>query len=278
MDRARLLQGLGVAVRSRRREQGLTRRALSERAQVSERFLVQLEGGEGNISVARLEDVAQALGTTGATLLQLGEAEASARAVAPPPARAVALVGLRGAGKSTVGARAAAELGVPFVELDALVAREAGMELSALFEMHGEAYFRRLQGEVLRRVLDDADRGRPVVLATGGSLVTDGESYGLLRRRAVTVWLKATPRDHWDRVVAQGDVRPMKNRENAMSELKTLLRGRQPLYAKAAHVVDTSKVSADEATRRVVAASRLTASPAGHPVSKRIGAKKAGTR
>jgi len=241
--RSSLLRALGAAVRMKRTERGLTLRALAEKALVSERFLVQLEMGEGNISVARLQDVAEALDTTAALLLAAKGVTAATRPI-------VALLGLRGAGKTSIGQAAAKKLGVPFVELDALVAKEAGMSLSMMFEIHGEAYYRRVEREALRKFLDATDGA---VLATGGSIVTSADTYELLRRRTTTVWLKANARDHWDRVVRQGDVRPMKNRANAMTELQALLRTRKPLYAQADHVVDTSSVGLEGATRRVLA-------------------------
>ena len=247
--RSSLLHALGAAVRARRTACGLTLKALASRAFVSERFLVQLETGEGNISVARLQDVAEALETTAARLLSF-----SSPAPSVAPTRGiVALLGLRGAGKTTIGGAVAKRMGVPFVELDALVAREAGMALSTIFEIHGDAYFRRIEREALRKFLDAHDAA---VLATGGSIVTAPETFELLRKRTTTVWLKARAEDHWDRVVAQGDVRPMKNRANAMSELQALLRARKPLYSQADHVVDTSSVALDEATKRVVLAVR----------------------
>jgi XRE family aerobic/anaerobic benzoate catabolism transcriptional regulator len=251
--RATLLRGLGAAVRARRAERRLTMKQLGELARVSERFLTHLEAGEGNISVARLEDVAEALGTTAAELLAAARAPVARNgngAHAPP---VVALLGLRGAGKSAIGARLAKRLRVPFVEFDAVVAREAGMSLGTIFEMHGEAYFHRLERAALTRLLAEA-RGRGLVLATGGSIVTDEETFALLRGKATTLWLKARPRDHWDRVVALGDVRPMRDRANAMSELKALLAAREHLYAKAAHAVDTSAVALDEAVERAVQA------------------------
>jgi len=247
--RANLLQALGAAVRARRAACGLTRKALAERARVSERFLVQLEAGEGNISVVRLQDVADALATTAAELL------AGACPTPRRPLGVIALLGLRGAGKSTIGRVAAERLRVPFVELDECVAREAGMSLATIFELHGEGYFRRVERDALEKFLDATPAA---VLATSGSLVTDPTTFALLRRRATTVWLKARPGDHWTRVVAQGDGRPMRDRADAMSELKSLLRARTPLYVRADHVVDTSKIPLDVAVDRLV---RLAAAP-----------------
>lgn len=226
-------------------------RVLAERAGVSERFLVQLEGGEGNISVARLEDVAEALGTSGAELL----AAASRPTSASPHRPVVALVGLRGAGKSTIGAAVAKELGVPFVELDELIVREAQMTLATIFEIHGETYYRKMEREVLRRLLVEK---KPMVLATGGSLVTDAETWALLRGRARTVWLKARPEEHWTRVVTQGDVRPMRDRPRAMNELRALLASRGPLYEQAGVTIDTSGRSSKSVTADVLAASRAS--------------------
>jgi XRE family aerobic/anaerobic benzoate catabolism transcriptional regulator len=119
--------------------------------------------------------------------------------------------------------------------------------------MHGEAYFHHLERATLRKLLAEAE-GRGAVVATGGSIVTDAETFALLKERTTTLWLKARPSEHWDRVVAQGDARPMRGRANAMSELKALLRQRAPLYAQAAHVVDTSSVGLDETVERVLKA------------------------
>jgi XRE family aerobic/anaerobic benzoate catabolism transcriptional regulator len=247
--RAQLLEGLGAAVRSLRNERGLTLRALAKLAGVSERFLVQLEAGEGNISVARLEDVAEALGSTGAELL----ARASAPSAKAAHAAILALVGLRGAGKSSIGAAVAKRLDIPFIELDEAIVREAQMTLSTIFEIHGEAYYRQMERDVLRRLLD---ANEPAVIATGGSLVTDPETWGLLRSRAHTIWLKTTPREHWDRVVAQGDVRPMRGRPRAMNELKQLLAHRTPLYELAKTTIDTSESTVSGVVTRVVNARR----------------------
>jgi XRE family aerobic/anaerobic benzoate catabolism transcriptional regulator len=252
--RERLLHDLGAAVRARRTELGLTMRVLAQKAGVSERFLVQLEAGEGNISVARLEDVAEGLGSTGAELL----AAASRGSKAASEARnVIALVGLRGAGKSSIGAAVASELGIPFVELDELIVREAQMTLSTIFEIHGERYYRGIEREVLRRLLAT---GKPMVIATGGSIVTDAETWGLLRSRARTIWLKAAPQDHWSRVVAQGDVRPMRDRPRAMNELQALLSRRQPLYEMADDVVDTAGRAPEAVIESVVSAARAPGS------------------
>lgn len=240
-SRAALLRALGLAVRERRSERGLTLRELGKRAGVSERFLVQLEGGDGNISVARLEDVGEALGTTAAALLAEGERGAAPRGV-------IALVGLRGAGKTSVGSALAARLGVRFVELDALVAQEAGMTLATLFEVHGEEHFRRLEREALERLLETEDRA---VVATSGSIVTDRATWSLLRDRTTTVWLKARPEDHWARVVAQGDGRPMAGRPRAMAELRAIFAARKEMYARSRVVVETSGISVEEAAARV---------------------------
>ena len=155
---------------------------------------------------------------------------------------------MRGAGKSTVGAQAGGAAAVPFVELDALIEEAAGLSLAEIFELHGEAYYRRLERETLARFLDETGAA---VLATGGSLVSDAETYALLRRRAATVWLKARPEDHWNRVLRQGDQRPMAENPHAMQELEQLLAARERLYAAADFTVETSGLEAGEVEARV---------------------------
>jgi len=184
--------------------------------------------------VARLADLAAALGTTPVDLL--GGIDAPPRARRGP---VVALLGVRGAGKSTIGRRLAEELGLPFVELDAWVEEAAGLALAEIFAVHGEAYYRRLEREMLQRFLATT---QGAVLATGGSLVSDPETYALLRAGATTVWLRASAEDHWRRVVEQGDRRPMAHNPNAMAELRALLAARAPLYAQADVVIDTAKL------------------------------------
>jgi XRE family aerobic/anaerobic benzoate catabolism transcriptional regulator len=236
----RFLSDLGRRVRAARAERGLSRREVAERASLSERFLVQVEAGRGNISVRRLEALARVLGTDAAALLSAPEAAA--------PSPTIALLGLRGAGKTTIGRRLARRRRVPFVELDRRVEDASGLPLAEIFRLHGESYYRRLEQEQLRRVLDEEG---PIVLATGGGLVHSPESYALLRRRALTVWLRARPEDHWNRVVRQGDRRPMEARPQAMAELRRLLAAREPLYAQASHVVDTSRLGVAGTLRAV---------------------------
>lgn len=230
-----LLQALGRRARERRLARGWTLRDVAERSGLSPRFVVHLESGHGNISVKRLADVARALDTTPAALLT--ESNEQAQPV-------IALLGLRGAGKTTVGRRLARRLRVPFVELDRRVEQAADLSLSELFSLHGEDYYRRLEREALTDVL--AER-RGMVVATGGGIVTSPDTYAQLRRSAVTVWLRAKPEDHWNRVVRQGDRRPMAEHPQAMADLRSRLATREPLYALADHTIDTPGMSVDQA-------------------------------
>jgi XRE family aerobic/anaerobic benzoate catabolism transcriptional regulator len=223
------LETVGAAVRAHRERRGWSRRELAGHCGVSERFLAQLETGSGNISLRRFADVAHALGTHPSALL--------ASADAPPAEKPIALLGVRGAGKSTVGAALAKRRGLPFFELDQAIEDTAGLPLGEIFALHGEAYYRRIEREVLTRVLAEP---RPMVLATGGSIVNDPTNYGLLRERCRTIWLRARPEDHWNRVVAQGDQRPMAENPHAFAELRALLAARETLYAKADITIDTS--------------------------------------
>ncbi len=197
---------------------------------MSERFLAQLEGGSGNISLLRFAEVARALGMSPASLLAAAEQVDAAQ-------RSVALLGLRGAGKSTVGTSLAKRLGVAFIEVDQRIEQIAGLSLGQLFELHGEAYYRRLEREVLEGLSGDV---APAVLAPGGSIVSAPDNYALLRLRCTTVWLRATPEEHWNRVIQQGDHRPMAKNPQAFEELRTLLEAREELYRTADFIVDTS--------------------------------------
>lgn len=252
--RAPELEALGAEVRRLRLGRGLTLAELSSRTGLSPRFLVSLEAGEGNISLLRLLGLARALEVPARELVALAESAASS--VTQARKSVVALLGLRGAGKTTVGTRLAESLGLRFVELDGLIAERAAMSLGMVFEMHGEAHFRKLERETLEAVLAE---GKPLVLATGGSLVTAKETYALLKRETHTVWLKARAEDHWSRVVAQGDGRPMKGRADAMNELRELLKSRAPLYGAAEVTVDTQDRSVDDVVAEL--AGRFASSP-----------------
>jgi len=224
------LARLGERVRAWRLESGTTRKTLATASGVSERYLAQLESGQGNISVLLLRKVANAMGVAVDSLVREEETVAAA------PGR-IALLGLRGAGKSTLGRKLAESLGVPFVELDAEVEKEAGAKLGEVFAMYGQDAFRRFERRALERVLAQHERS---VIATGGSLVTDPATYQLLRERCRCIWLKASPEEHMSRVIAQGDMRPFKGRSAARAEIEKLLQDREKLYARADATVTTS--------------------------------------
>jgi XRE family aerobic/anaerobic benzoate catabolism transcriptional regulator len=223
-----LLGTLGSRVREARIARGWTIKELAAAAGLSVRFVGDVESGRGNISVLKLAGLAKALGLPIGSLLDDGAA----------PARPViSLVGLRGAGKSTIGKKLAGRLGVPFLELDAMIEAAAGISLAELFAIHGETYYRKLETTTLGGFLE---QGKPAVLATGGGIVTNPDAWDLLRRESRVVWLRATPEDHWERVVKQGDRRPMGGSPRAKAELRSILRAREPLYRQAHVIADTS--------------------------------------
>src|SRR5262245_26969613 len=225
------LSRLGERVRNWRTEQRMTRRALAEASGDSERHLAQLEAGEGDVSVLLLRRVARAMSVSVETLVREDQQDEE-RAAKP-----VALLGLRGAGKSTLGEKLAESLGVPFIELDREVEKEAGAALAEVFAMYGQDAFRRFERRALERVLAQHERA---VIATGGSLVTDPGTYKMLLERCVCVWLKASPEEHMARVIAQGDMRPFKGRSAALDEIRKLLSDRDRLYGRADYSVHTS--------------------------------------
>jgi XRE family aerobic/anaerobic benzoate catabolism transcriptional regulator len=234
-----ILPALGDQVRHLRQHQGLTLRTLARRAGLSLRFLMEVEAGRGNISVRRLAALASALETTPGHL------------ITPIPdsrARVIALLGLRGSGKTTIGRRLARRLGVPFVELDERVETRAGLALREIFSLHGEDYYRRLERDTLTELLAAP---AAMVIAVGGGLVTAPDTYGRLRQAATTVWLKAGPDDYWSRVMRQGDRRPMDQHPRAREALRTLVAQREPLYAQADITVDTSGLTVSETVERV---------------------------
>jgi XRE family aerobic/anaerobic benzoate catabolism transcriptional regulator len=226
---AAYLARLGERVRAWRTEQGMTRRVLAEASGVSERYLAQLESGQGNMSVLLLRKVARAMGVQVDRLVAEDERT--------PRSERIALLGLRGAGKSTLGKKLAESLGVPFVELDKEVEKEAGAKLGEVFAMYGQEAYRRFERRALERVLREHPRA---VIATGGSLVTDADTYQALLESCLCVWLKASPEEHMARVIAQGDMRPFHGRSAALAEIKKLLKDREALYARADVAIETS--------------------------------------
>jgi XRE family aerobic/anaerobic benzoate catabolism transcriptional regulator len=260
----RFLGQLGERVRTARERTGLTRKDLATESGVSERYLAQLESGQGNISVLLLQKVATALDLSLAELFSAPDEQAAElsliqqfltrlptqqlskvraqliREFGGGPlerTKRIALIGLRGAGKSSLGARLAQQLGVPFIELDREVEREAGTSLSEIFLLYGQSGYRRYERRCLERVLRQHER---CVMATGGSIVSEPGTYDLLLSACYTIWLKALPEEHMARVVAQGDTRPMAGNAEAMDDLRRILEGRAALYGQADTVVDTA--------------------------------------
>ena len=241
MGPALFLVQLGRQLRERRKLRGLSQEQLGELSGLSTRYISQIEAGRGNLSILRLLELTRALGVPLHEALQPDKWHPI-----------VALIGLRGAGKSTVGRDLARRLDRPFAELDGLIEDEVGLGLAEIFAIHGESYYRRLEREVLTRFVLG---GTPAVLATGGSLVTDRTTFDLLKKSAVTVWLRARPELHLERVSAQGDRRPMAGRADPLTDLRSLLREREPVYSEADITIDTTHLStaevASEAVRRL---------------------------
>jgi len=270
-DEAQYLRLLGERIRAARARRGMTRKILARDSGVSERYLAQLETGHGNISIILLRQVAQAMSLPLAELVregpdhpvefsllvqslarlepkQLTEArrlltESFGASIERERRQRVALIGLRGAGKSTLGAKLAAALGIPFVELDREIERVAGMSLAALFDLYGQSAYRRYERRALESVIESYDRA---VIAAGGSLVSEAATFDLLLSACFTVWLTARPEEHMSRVMAQGDLRPMADNTEAMQDLRRILEGRAALYSKADVSVETAGKSVDQ--------------------------------
>lgn len=264
-DDAGYLRLVGANVRAARARRGMTRKMLASHSGVSERFLAQLETGTGNASILVLRQIASALDVPAVSLLgdyqadpadlahtmeflkrldsgrlqkarelllqEFGEVNANARS------KRVALIGLRGAGKSSLGKIVAEDLAVPFFELDRLVEEASGVPMNMIFDLYGQSSFRRFERRCLEKLLE---KHSTFVLATGGGLVSEPATYDRLLTACYTVWLRATPEEHMSRVVNQGDMRPMAHNREAMSDLKRILAEREHLYGKADATIDTS--------------------------------------
>ncbi len=275
------LRRVGERVREARARRGMTRKLLARDSGISERYIAQLETGHGNISILLLRQIAQAMNLSAEelvrdvpdhppeltllieTLRRLKPAElAEARqtlsamfggAAARDRTKRIALIGLRGAGKSTLGAMLARDLRVPFVELDREIERVAGASLGEIFDLYGQAAYRRYERRALEAVLENHDRA---VIAAGGSIVAEAATYDLLLTACYTIWLTAAPEEHMGRVVAQSDLRPMAGNDEAMTDLRRILAGREALYAKADARVDTAGITPAASFKRLRAAAK----------------------
>jgi XRE family aerobic/anaerobic benzoate catabolism transcriptional regulator len=267
---------VGRLVRLGRARRGMSRRQLAQESGTSERYLAQIEGGAGNPSLLVMRAIAAALELPIAELLPRtgtaspaygwiidllgrvppGELAAVAESIErqldrtadADRARRIALVGLRGAGKSTLGGMLADRLGVPFIELDRMVEQEYGASVPLLIEMSGLATFRRYERTCLERVVSE---NAAAVIATAGGIVSNAETYAFLLRRAHTVWISARPQEHMSRVVAQGDFRPMAHNREAMADLKSILEARRVDYARAQATLDTSGASVQQSLAKL---------------------------
>ena len=275
---AAFLRLLGDRIRDARARRGMTRKILARDSKVSERYLAQLEAGHGNISIGLLRQIAHAMGLPLADLVrqepdrpvelalliqtlgrlkpkELSQArklltDAFGTVVESERRHRIALIGLRGAGKSTLGARLAKAQDMPFIELDREIERESGTTLAEVFDLYGQSAYRRYERRALETVIERNDRA---VIATGGSIVTEPATFDLLLSACFTVWLTAAPEEHMSRVLAQGDYRPMAGNEEAMDDLRRILATRNALYAKADATVDTAGKTVDECLQELKA-------------------------
>jgi XRE family aerobic/anaerobic benzoate catabolism transcriptional regulator len=252
-EKSALLRDVGALIRNERAKRGMTRRALAEACQTSERYLAQIESGIGNPSVLVLDAIARVFGLAAADLMPASETFRRLRNLSPDKlaallraveagasanrARRVALIGLRGAGKSTLGAALAARLQMPFIEIDKMVEQEYGAPVATLFEVYGQGTFRRYERECLQRIVAEFDAA---VIATAGGVVADDGTFSQLLDQAHVIWLQASPAEHMRRVMEQGDFRPMSHNRDAMNDLVAILDARAPEYGRAHARLDTS--------------------------------------
>ena len=264
------LSSIAQSVRAARSRRGMTRKQLAHDADVSERLLAQLEMSEGNVSIVLLRRITNALNMSFAELFTYEKApqpekrsiqnllarlpEDRLKEVAQKLLREfgediklrwtrLALIGLRGAGKSTLGARIAKEFRAPFVELDSEIEKDAGIPLAEIFSLYGQSGYRRIERRTLERVLQEHER---VIISVGGGVVSEKENYDYLLKNCFTIWIKAQPEEHMARVIAQGDFRAMADNNEAMEDLRRILEARESFYERADGTVDTSGETVDK--------------------------------
>ncbi|WP_280982560.1 helix-turn-helix transcriptional regulator [Bradyrhizobium sp. ISRA463] len=270
------LEQLGQRVRTMRALRGMSRKVLAKVSGISERYIAQLESGKGNVSIVLLRRVAGAMGAHLEDLIPSSEPvpdwavirdllrKASPNQIAQAkdilaggslsaPRRAsfsgIALIGLRGAGKTTLGRMLAKKIGWSFVELNKEIEAQNGLSVAEIIALYGQEGFRRMEQAALTQLLA---RKEPMVLATGGGIVSEPLTFDLILSSFYTIWLKAEPEEHMARVRRQGDLRPMADDRSAMAELRNILVSREPLYARASAVVDTAGLSVDAAAARLI--------------------------
>ncbi len=280
------LLSLGSRVRDLRNRRGMTRKTLAHESDVSERHLAQLESGEGNISILLLRRIAAVLNISLEELFapaqnedgtsdqqRISQKQRILRFIERLPSHRleeaaarlmrdfgpeqnqrlarIALIGLRGAGKSTLGSKLAGEHDVPYIELDHEIEKDTGMPLAEIFSLYGQSGYRAIEKRTLERVLHASERA---VISVGGGIVSEKETYDYLLAHCYTIWLKAQPEEHMSRVIAQGDFRAMAGSDRAMEDLRRILESREPLYRNADDFVDTSGQSVEESFTKLKAA------------------------
>lgn len=262
------LAHIGKRVRGFRSRRGMTRKQFSQESGISERHIAQVESGDGNISIALLRRMTIALGISLEELFSPESQEPEQKILIQkfleriPADRLeevteklerdfvevarrphLALIGLRGAGKTTLGAKLAGDFKIPFIELDREIEIDAGIPLAEIFSLYGQTGYRRIENGTLKRVVKEQERA---VISVGGGVVSEAESYDFLLSHCFTVWVKARPEEHMARVMAQGDFRAMAQNDQAMDDLRRILEAREPLYQKAHMCLDTSGKSVEE--------------------------------
>jgi len=269
------LEQLGQRVRTMRALRGMSRKVLAKVSGISERYIAQLESGKGNVSIVLLRRVSNAMGAPLEDLIPAAEPSpdwpvirdllrkatpnqiAQARDVLAGQGGSaqrrtsfagIALIGLRGAGKSTLGKLLAKKIGWSFVELNKEIEAQNGLSVAEIIALYGQEGFRRMEQAALDQLLA---RKELMVLATGGGIVSEPLTFDLILSSFYTIWVKAEPEEHMARVRRQGDLRPMADDRSAMAELRTILKSREPLYARASATVDTAGLSVDAAAARL---------------------------